>query len=77
MMPDRTIWDYALENQLIIVSKDSDFGDLSVLLGFPPKVIWIRSGNAATIVTQIILRTHFNDIQQFAADDALGIFVLY
>ncbi|WP_341328952.1 DUF5615 family PIN-like protein [Methylotuvimicrobium sp. KM2] len=27
-----------------MVSKDSDFYDKSALLGYPPKVIWIRRG---------------------------------
>lgn len=74
---DRMIWDYALENKFIIVTKDADFGDLSVLLGFPPKVIWIRSGNCATAVIENILRKHFSDIENFEANNELGLFVLY
>lgn len=33
-----------MDNDLIIVSKDSDVPDLSLLLGNPPKVIWILLG---------------------------------
>lgn len=42
---DREIWFYAAENEFAIVTKDDDFEQRSVLLGSPPKVIWIRLGN--------------------------------
>jgi len=39
------IWDYALKNDLTIISKDSDFSN-RVIFHFPPtKVIHIRLGN--------------------------------
>jgi len=45
---DRQIWEFAKENNYTIVTFDSDFYDLTLLLGFPPKVIWLRSGNTTT-----------------------------
>jgi len=45
---DRDVWEYARLNAFIIVTKDADFSELSVLLGTPPKVIWIRRGNCYT-----------------------------
>jgi predicted nuclease of predicted toxin-antitoxin system len=42
---DIAIWNYARENGFIIVSKDSDFQQQSLLLGQPPKFIWLRVGN--------------------------------
>ena len=36
---DDAIWDYARDHDFIIVSKDSDFHQRSLLFGFPPKVI--------------------------------------
>lgn len=32
----------------MLVSKDSDFAQLAFLYGAPPKVVWLRLGNAAT-----------------------------
>ncbi len=43
--PDEDIWEYARLNGFIIVSKDSDFYQRSLLYGQPPKVIWLRIGN--------------------------------
>lgn len=45
---DREIWNYAKENGFTIVTKDDDFEQRSILLGHPPKVIWIRLGNCKT-----------------------------
>lgn len=42
---DRDIWKYAMENGFAIVTKDDDFEQRSILLGHPPKVIWLRLGN--------------------------------
>ena len=40
----------------MIVTKDEDFHRISVLLGPPPKVIWIRLGNCATADVGALLR---------------------
>jgi predicted nuclease of predicted toxin-antitoxin system len=45
---DRDIWFYAQEHGFAIVTKDDDFEQRSILLGHPPKVIWIRLGNCKT-----------------------------
>ncbi len=42
---DTQIWDYAKENNLIIVTKDSDFSNRIIFHEPPPKVIHIRFGN--------------------------------
>jgi len=42
---DITIWDYAKEHGYVIVTKDKDFLQRSVLMGHPPKVIHLRLGN--------------------------------
>ncbi len=70
---DRTVWDYALQAQLIIVTKDTDFNDLSVIMGTPPKVIWLQTGNCTTASIEQLLRTHWPAIQAFAADPAAAL----
>ncbi|MEX0811216.1 MAG: DUF5615 family PIN-like protein [Chitinophagales bacterium] len=42
---DHEIWKYAKENNLTIITKDSDFADRILLKEPPPKVIHIRFGN--------------------------------
>lgn len=70
-MPDRAVWDYAAQNDYLIVSKDVDFSDMSVLLGAPPKVIWIQLGNCSTAEIEQLLKTHFKTIEDFEQDAAL------
>lgn len=45
---DREIWDDAGEHGYVDASKDSDFRPLAFLHGPPPKVVWLRVGNAST-----------------------------
>ncbi len=42
---DIEIWQYAKNNGYTIVTKDSDFNDISIYRGTPPKVIWLKIGN--------------------------------
>ena len=42
---DEQIWIYAKKNNLIIISKDSDFFNKVMMNSPPPKVIHIRFGN--------------------------------
>lgn len=44
-MPDSEIWNFAKENHLTIVTKDSDFSDRILLNKPPPRVIHIKIGN--------------------------------
>lgn len=42
---DEQIWKYAQENNLTIITKDSDFSNKILLHTPPPKIIHIRFGN--------------------------------
>ncbi|NOQ34810.1 MAG: hypothetical protein GQ569_02835 [Methylococcaceae bacterium] len=42
---DRAIWHYAIEHELIIVTKDADFFHWSMATKQPPKVIHLKIGN--------------------------------
>ena len=45
---DSEIWKYAKDKELHIFTKDKDFNDIQQLKGFPPKIVWVRTGNAST-----------------------------
>ena len=45
---DPLVWQFAVDNDFTLVSKDADMHDRSLLLGFPPKIVWIRLGNCKT-----------------------------
>ena len=63
--PDLTIWEFTKRENFIIATQDSDFNDLTALNGFPPKIIWIRSGNPVTEEIADILIKNQNSIQEF------------
>jgi len=53
---DDDIWNYALENGYIIITKDNDFLDLLELKGFPPKVVLLKTGNnSSKILAELIV----------------------
>lgn len=53
---DRDIWDWARQNECIIVTNDEDFLNLSIQLGAPPKVVLLQLGNQSTDhVAQVLL----------------------
>ena len=61
--PDREVWEYAKDNHYTLVSKDSDFHELSLLFNSPPKVVWIRRGNCTTKQIEFILRNKQENIR--------------
>ena len=75
--PDARLWDFARDNDFVIVTKDGDFSDRSALLGHPPKVIWIRLGNCTTSDIESALRAHQEQIEAFDADDQLGVLAIF
>ncbi len=74
---DRAVWVYAKNNGFAIATKDSDYNELLILRGFPPKIIWIRRGNCSTSEIEAMLKTHINEIQTLFDDSSLGILTLY
>lgn len=72
--PDREIWEFAKNNEYTIVTQDSDFNDLNSLFGFPPKIIWIRTGNLKTIALLNILLEYSEELEGFINDSNYGCF---
>lgn len=73
---DEEIWRYARNQGLTIVSLDSDFYDLSVLRGAPPRVVWIRSRDTTTRTLLQLLRDHADEIKEFLAAPETACFEL-
>ncbi len=67
---DRTLWRFARTNGYTIVSLDADFAEMAMLLGHPPKIIWLRQRNQPTSAVEMLLRSHAPAINAFNLADA-------
>ena len=74
---DKAVWEYARREGFLMVTKDADFSDLCILLGFPPKVIWIRRGNCKTSEIEMLLRHHYSDVEALENDVVMGVLTLF
>ena len=73
---DSIIWEYAKANDFVIVSKDADFHQRSLLYGHPPKFVYLRIGNNSTSKIIQILRENFDTIVQFGESETESILLL-
>ena len=73
---DDQVWKYARGHEFTIVSKDSDFHERSLLLGYPPKVVWIRRGNCSTDQIERLLRDCAAEIEGLGADPAAAFLIV-
>jgi predicted nuclease of predicted toxin-antitoxin system len=74
---DDLVWERARLDGYTIVTKDSDFGDLSVLRGFPPKVIWVRLGNCTTQQIEDLIRNNNEAVTALESDLTIGLLSLF
>ena len=61
---DKVIRQYAIDNDFVIVTKDADFYDMTVLYGQPPKIVWLKMGNQSKAATIKTLLDHQQAIEQ-------------
>ncbi len=66
---DFEIFEYAKKNDYAIVTFDSDFCDLNIIKGFPPKIIWLRTGNTTTKNIEKLLRNKQELLKIFLSED--------
>jgi predicted nuclease of predicted toxin-antitoxin system len=73
---DTEVWRYAAENGFTIVTKDADFHQRSLLLGSPPKVVWLRIGNCSVAESAAALRERYLPIRRFIEESPADYLVL-
>ena len=62
---DEKVWFFARSHDYTIVTKDSDFNDLAIYRGIPPKIIWLKVGNCKVAHIEKILRDNYKAIRLF------------
>lgn len=74
--PDSAIWEYARIREFAIVSADSDFYDLAVALGPPPKMIWLRGCDYPTAIAEQLIRSQAIRIGEFLKSEGEAVLIL-
>jgi predicted nuclease of predicted toxin-antitoxin system len=70
---DQKIWLFAKERGYTIVTKDADYNEISVIKGFPPKIIWLTIGNCKIQDVERIIRNKAIIINDFYQNKNAGI----
>ena len=73
---DMTVWAFAAANGLTIITKDADFSEISLRLGAPPKVIWLRRGNCSVDDTVAMLHDYVDGVRSFLDDTRSAVLVI-
>ena len=74
---DTEIWNFARKHGFAIVTKDSDFYERSLVLGFPPKVVWLKCGNVSMRRTEEILVGSRDAIASFLQEGTAACLEIY
>ncbi len=74
---DEEVWVYARNHGFVLVTKDSDFQELSVIRGTPPMVILLRLGNCTTARIEHVLRSRAPELRDLADGGKITCLLLY
>ena len=71
-LKDKEIWEYAHENDFMIITKDNDFLSFLDIYGFPPKIVLLRTGNNSSKALLELLMKAKSEIEEFK-DENIGL----
>ena len=74
---DFAIWRFARDNGFTIVTQDSDFHELSLIYGSPPKIIWLKCGNKPKWYVLGLSLDHQDKIKVLLEDDVSSCLEIY
>ena len=74
---DTKIWQYAKDYTYTIITRDNDFNELIAIKGFPPKIIWLRTGNSSLKNTANLLIGSKSVIEEFCTSEEYGLLELF
>ena len=74
---DTKIWQYAKDNGYIVITHDNDFNDLMAIRGFPPKIVWLRTGNRSRKFTADLLIRSKQVIEELLETEEYGLLEIF
>lgn len=72
-MSDTRLWEYALKNNLVIVTKDTDFYNLFISSVNKPKVIYLQLGNMKISELHEFFEKNWSDIVNHLSESSMVI----
>ena len=73
---DKEIWDYAKKHDLLIITNDDDFLNLSTINDFPPKVVLLKTGNQSRKTIEQLIISTIPQIFNFLLSEDYGVLEL-
>jgi predicted nuclease of predicted toxin-antitoxin system len=70
--PDQVIWETARAGDFVIVTRDADFQEMSLIHGQPPKVLWLKTRNPSRAAVLRVLLESQAAIQAALMEDGLA-----
>jgi len=74
--PDGEIWEFARANGFAILTADTDFGDIAISLGHPPKVILLKGCDYGNAIAEALIRNQAIRITEFLNDPDHALLIL-
>ena len=74
---DVKIWQYAKDNEYVIITHDNDLNDLLSIQGFPPKIIQLKTGNCSRKFTVDLLIRSKPEIQELLRSEEYGLLEIF
>lgn len=74
---DILIWDYAAEHGFSIITNDEDFYLLTLIKGFPPKIVLLKTGNQSTKFIASLISKHKKEIIAFINNAEYSVLEIY
>jgi predicted nuclease of predicted toxin-antitoxin system len=76
-LTDIAIWQFAKSHNFTILTFDEDFSEIQNLNSYPPKIIWLRTGNLSTNEIAVLLINLESEINIFLTNNELGIYEIH
>ncbi len=70
-MKDSRLWDYALEHNLIILTKDTDFYSRSIMASKKPRIVYFNIGNSTLEQLHQYFHKNWKTILELISDNYL------
>jgi len=74
---DTKIWQYAKDNGYTVITHDNDFNNFISIRGFPPKIVWLKTGNCSRKITADVLIRSKQAIEELLSSKEYGLLEIF